>query len=662
MEGFGSRNKKSKNLKIISKEQYINKAIKLHSQGNIELASKYYQYCIDNDINDQRVFCNLSIILRDSGKLKDAEIILRKLISIDPFNINAYNNLSGILRELGKRSDAEVFLRKSLDIDPNNFNSLYNLGCLLIDQKKYKDAVLIFEKSISINLSNSNAYLNLGIAKRNLGELKEASRIIKKAIEIKPNNALGFLNLGIVYKKLKEYKLAIDFYSKALTLNKEFLAIKYELFLCKGEICDWNDFKDLHTSIINAGLSGDSVNPMAFFLYEDNPLRTLQRSKNFFYQNHKRRQLKINFAKKQKIRIGYFSADFHCNHALMNSFPSVVLNHDLTKFEIYIYSFTFEKDRCTEIYKNSSSVFRDIINLNEVEALRVIRDDNLDIAVDLMGYTKKSRTYIFSNRVAPIQINYLGYPGTMGSKTYDYILSDEIIIPKKFEKFYTEKILRLSHFFPPNFRANEEISLEHVCREQFELPNNAFVFTCFNHNRKITQKEFDIWMRLLNQIEDSVLWLQKSNDFSDINLKKEAEKRNVKPERIIFARKLKSPKIHLARYSLGDLGLDTFCYNGHTTTSDALSLGLPVLTKIGKNFSARVSASILNSIGMNELVTNNEKEYEEKALYYARNRVELKKIKNFLNSIKKDSSLSNSKEYTIDLEKTYSELVSKIDQ
>ena len=660
MKGFGSGNKKSRNLKNLSKGIILNKAIKLHYEGKLELASKYYRYCIDNDIHDERVFCNFAIILKDSGNLRDAEIILRKLISIDPSSVVAYSNLSGILRELGKLADAESFLRKSLEIDPDNSNTLYNLGCLLIDLKKYNDAVLIFEKSISLNLANSDAYLNLGIAKRNIGHLKEARNIIKKAIEIKPNNALGFLNLGIVYKNLKEFRLAIDCYHKALSLNKELSAIKYELFSCKGEVCDWNNFQNLHTSIINAGLSGASVNPMTFFLYEDNPLRTFERSKNFYNQNHKRKELKINFSKKQKIRIGYFSADFHCNHPLMNSFPSLISCHDSEKFEIYIYSFTSKKDKCTDVYKNSSSFFKDIIDLSEEEAINLIRKDNLDIAIDLMGYTKKSRVYLFSNRIAPIQINYLGYPATMGSNVHDYILSDEIIIPKKLEMFYTEKVLRLSYFFPPNFRANEKISLNQVTREKFDLPNNAFVFTCFNNNKKITQKEFDIWMRILNEIEDSVLWLQKSNEFSNINLKKEAEKRNINPERIIFAGKLKSLNTHLARYSLGDLGLDTFCYNGHTTTSDALCMGLPVLTKIGKSFSARVSASILSSIGLNEFVTRNEKEYEEKALYFARNRVELKKFKNLLNTIKKDSPLSNSKEYTANIEQIFSELVTKI--
>ena len=180
---------------------------------------------------------------------------------------------------------------------------------------------------------------------------------------------------------------------------------------------------------------------MVFFLYEDNPLSTLQRSKNFFNQNHKRKELKIIPSKNQKIRIGYFSADFHGNHAIMNSFPSIISSHDSMRFEIYIYSFTSKEDKYTDIYKEFATDFKDITNLSEEETLNVVRKDNLDIAVDLMGYTKKSRTFIFSNRVAPIQINFLGYPGTMGSEAYNYILSDEIIIPKEFEKFYTEKVL-----------------------------------------------------------------------------------------------------------------------------------------------------------------------------------------------------------------------------
>ena len=659
MKGFGSPNnqKKINNSVNLTKEQIVSLAIKYHSQGNISQATKYYKYCIENNINEERVFSNYGIILRSLNKLHEAENLLKKYIYLNPSSVITHNNLSGILKELGRYKEAENILKKSLEIDPNNANSLYNFGCLMIDLKNYKEAELFFRKSISLNPTNNEAYLNLGIVMRNLGQLDEALVYISKALKIKPNNALGFLNKGIVYRELEDYKLALECFYKANKIESVIPSIKYEILTCKGLICDWNNITDIDNWVKNLGLSGESVNPLDFFLYDDNPLNHLKRSKNFFNQHHKRKEVKIGSRKNCKIRIGYFSADFKVNHPLMNLFPSIITSHDRNKFEIYIYSFTPNEDKFTHVLKNLANVFRDIKNLSEDQTIKTVREDNLDIAVDLMGYTSNSRTYIFSNKVAPIQVSYLGYPGTMGSRIYDYILGDEIIIPKKFEKFYTEKVMKLSNFFPPNLPASE-VFFEKVTREEFNLPSNAFVFTCFNHNKKITKREFDIWMRLLNEVQDSVLWLQKSNNFSIINLKKEAIQRNVNPKRLIFANKLKSLKRHLARYSLGDLGLDTFNYNGHTTTSDALNSGLPVLTKIGKSFSARVSASILNSINLNEFITTNESAYENKALYFARNRDELNKTKNLLYSLKNDSSLSNAKEYTKDLEKIYLEIIS----
>ncbi len=658
--GFGSDNeiKKFIGLEKLSEDQIVNKAIYYHSKGKIELAERYYKYCIENNINDERIFSNYAMILRNSGKLKDAETIIKKYILINPLSIISYNNLSGILRESGRLKDAENALKKCLEIKNDNWESLYNFGCLLIDQKKYEEAKFIFKKSISINSSNSNAYLNLGIVMRNLGEFNESLENIKKAIEIKPNNALCFLNLGIVYKELKDYKLGMDCFNKALELNSRLTSIKYELTTCKGLICDWENNLEMESWKINLGLSGESCNPLDFYLYDDNPLNHLKRSQNFFNQNYKRKEIKIIPQKHKIIRVGYLSADFQENHPIMNLLPYIIESHDRTKFEIYVYSFTQIKKRCTNFLESHSDVFRDILNLNEEETIKTIREDNLDIAIDLMGYTSKNRAFIFSNRIAATQINFLGFPGTMGSKIYDYIISDEIIIPHGFEKYYEEKVLRLSHFFPPNMKAINE-TREKVSREDFDLPENAFVFTCFNQNKKITQKEFDIWMKLLCEIRDSVLWLQKSNDSSELNLKKEAIKRNINPKRIIFTKRISSFRRHLSRYSIADLALDTFNYNGHTTTSDALCSGLPVLTKIGKSFSARVSASILSSINLKELIATDEKDYENKALYLANNRNEINRIRKLLHSAKKDPCLSNSKKYTSELENIFIEIHSK---
>jgi len=265
---------------------------------------------------------------------------------------------------------------------------------------------------------------------------------------------------------------------------------------------------------------------------------------------------------------------------------------------------------------------------------------------------------IFSYRVAPIQINYMGYIGTIGSDTINYIIADNIIIPREYEKFYSEKIIRMPNCFIC-IDHKKEITKESISRKDFNLPEQGFIFTCFNNNYKITKKEFNIWMKLLSKIEGSVLWLYKSNQWSMNNLYKEARKREVDPDRLIFAERL-TLKNHLARCSLGDLALDTFNCNGGTTTSDALWAGLPVLTKIGQSFAARASASLLTSIGLSELITYSESEYEEKAMYIARNPEEIIRLKSKLIKGKETSPLFNSELFTKDLESIYLDLVQKL--
>ena len=264
---------------------------------------------------------------------------------------------------------------------------------------------------------------------------------------------------------------------------------------------------------------------------------------------------------------------------------------------------------------------------------------------------------IFSYKIAPIQINYLGYPGSLGSDAIDYIIADKIVIPDNYEKFYSEKILSMPNCYLCN---DAKITKDNktISRKDFNLPEHGFIFTCFNNNKKITPKEFDIWMRLLTKIKGSVLWLNKPNKLAIENLYREAEKRNVDPKRLIFANKIPFD-LHLARHSLGDIGLDTFNFNGHKTTFDALCAGLPTLTKSGENFVARVSSSLLTSIGMPELITYDENEYEETALRLASNPNELFKLKSKLEEQRNNSSLFNPKSYTQDLENIYLNLIHK---
>ncbi len=566
-----------------SKEEIINQALKLHSEGNLQEAAKYYKYFIDQGLKDPRVFSNYGVILKDLGNLQEAELSLRKAIEIKPSFAQAHSNLGTILKDLGNLQDAELSYRK--------------------------------------------------------------------AIEIKPDYAIAYSNLGSIMKALGNLSDAINHFKQALKLNNQLSVAKSELIQIKGSICDWSD-EETHTIWLKSlGIKGTAIGPFGLFSSEDNPLNHLKRSKKYYQEKYTRPSKDITYSKKNKIHIGYFTADFRKHHPVMQVISPLLELHDKSKFKIYLYSFPPEEDKYTQIAKNLGCVFRDIRKLNDIEAVELARSDKLDIAVDLMGYTRYHRMPIFSYRVAPIQINYLGFIGSVGSDTIDYIIADKVTIPKENEKFYSEKIIQMPNCFIFNDN-KEEISKESKFRRDFKLPDQGFVFTCFNGNYKITKKEFNIWMNLLIKIEDSVLWLYKSNQLSVINLKKEAIKRKVDPDRLIFAEKLPLKK-HLTRLSLGDLGLDTFNINGGKTTSDALWAGLPVLTKIGQSFIARLSASLLTSIGLTELITYSESEYEEKALYIASNPGEILRLKSKLKKLKETSPFYNVELSTQDIENIY---------
>ncbi|WP_320663897.1 tetratricopeptide repeat protein [Prochlorococcus sp. MIT 1223] len=529
-----------------------------------------------------------------------------------------------------------------------------NHGMILINHGKLKEAELSIRKAIALNPNDAIAHSNLGGVLKDLGNLKEAKFFIQEAIKLKPNFGQAYYNMGCILQDLGELYDAINFYKKAIKLNDKFADAKWRLITLKGKICDWSDQKTQNIWIENLGIEGSYTQPFGLFYYEDNPLKQLLRAKNLYRKKYYRKSKEIHKLNNKKIRIGYFSSDFRA-HPVMYLLASILKLHDKSKFEIYLYSFAPKEDKYTEIAKSSGCIFKDIKNLNDVEAVELSRNDKLDIAIDLMGYTVHNRMEIFSYRVAPIQISYLGYPGTLGANTIDYIIADEIIIPKKYESLYTEKVIRMPSCYQCNDNT-KEICKEDISRKEYNLPEKGFVFTSFCANKKITPKEFDIWMRLLTKVKGSVLWLYKSNKYSMENLIKEAEKRNIDPNRLVFANKLPLLKKHLARYSLGDLGLDTFNFNGHTTTSDALWSGLPVLTKIGESFAARVSASILTSIGLPELIANSEIEYEEKALYIAENPEKLINLKSQLAKLRKTSTLYNSELFTRNLENKFMEL------
>ena len=671
-----------------SKEKIIDKALKLHSKDNIKEAVKYYEFSIKEGFDDYRIYsnyarilwgfgklkeaeilqrkavklkpdlaklhCNLGNILRDLGKLKEAELSQRNAIKIEPSSPYAFCNLGSILIDLGKSKEAEIPTRRAIEIKPDFYEAYYNLGIILIDLGKSKEAEKSLRQAIKFKSDFALAYNNLGGLLRNLGNFQEAEKLLKKAISIKPDLAIAHNNLAALLRDSGKFNQAIKRYEKSLKIDSNLSSSKWGLIKSKGAICDWSNQEIINRWLQTLGLNGSSVISLDLFPYEDNPFRQLQRAKNLYKEKYIKSAQKFEKYKNKKIHIGYFSADFR-SHPMMFLMGSMFKLHDKSKFEIFLYSFVDKEDEYTQIAKESGCIYRDIKDLNDIETVQLARSDQLDIAIDRMGYVRGHRINIFSYRVAPIQIHYMAYCGTLGNDNIDYLIGDNIIIPNGYEKYYSEKIIRLPNCYQCNDN-KKEICKDPISRKDFNLPDEGFIFTCFCSNKKITPKEFDIWMKLLKEIKGSVLWLYKSNQYSFKNLMVEAKNRNVDPNRLIFADKLPLNK-HLARYSLGDLALDTFNYNGHTTTSDALWAGLPVLTKIGESFSARVSASILSALDLSELITFNEKEYLDKALNLARNPKEILRLKDKLAKSKETSTLYNSELFTRNLEEKFVELI-----
>jgi protein O-GlcNAc transferase len=353
----------------------------------------------------------------------------------------------------------------------------------------------------------------------------------------------------------------------------------------------------------------------------------------------------------KKIRIAYLSADFH-DHATAHLMAGLFDAHDRKLFEITAFSFgPDKKDKMRERLMAAFDDFIDIRSIDDNHVARMIREREIDIAIDLKGFTKDARVDIFAMRPAPIQVNFIGYPGTMGADFIDYIISDRVIIPPEMEQLYSEKVVCLPDTYQPN-DDKREISQKPLLKAELGLPEKAFVFCCFNNNYKITPDIFNIWMKLLLHVEGSVLWLLDGGATVASNLRAEAKKRGVSADRIIFAPKMKLED-HLVRHQCADLFLDTMPYNAHTTASDALWAGLPILTCLGQTFASRVAGSLLTAAGMPELITHSLDEYEKMALRLAREPQTLAAIKAKLSKNRDTCALFDTKRYTRNLEAAY---------
>jgi predicted O-linked N-acetylglucosamine transferase (SPINDLY family) len=562
------------------------------------------------------------------------------------------------LSQFKRYDEAIAHYDKAISLSPDSAGAWSNKGLVLSQFKRYDEAIAHYDKAISLNPDSAEAWSAKGIALYELKHYDEAIAHYDKVISLNPDSAETWSHKGLALRELKRYDEATLHYDKALTLKPALDWPYGDLLYTKLKMCSWSDLTDSLDNICKKVMANElSPNPFSLLGLKDDPWLH-KKSSEIYAQNEYPTNLTLGliakYPKRQKIKIAYFSADFH-NHATGHLMAELFELHDKSQFELIGFSFgPITNDEMRQRLENSFDQFVEVGNKSDIEIAQLSRNLNIDIAVDLKGFTKDSRTGIFSYRAAPIQVNYLGYPGTMGADYIDYIIADRSIIPVDSQVFYSEKVVSL----PGSYQVNDRkrlISDKNFTRQELGLPENGFVFCCFNNNYKILPSTFEGWMRILKAVDGSVLWLFQDNPWAEENLRKESFKHGLDPSRLIFAQRLPLAE-HLSRHRQADLFLDTFPYNAHTTASDALWVGLPVLTMMGKAFASRVAASLLNAINLPELITNTQEEYEILAIELAKNPQQLAEIKSKLANNRLTAPLFDTPLFTKNLEVAYTKM------
>ncbi len=593
----------------------------------------------------------LGNILDREGSVEEAIHAFEKSIKINPHNSNALYNLANSKSKLGNYNDAISLYKKSIILNPNFIQSYNNLAKILEKLSYSEQAENYYTKTIKINPNFSAGYNNLGNIKQSKGLLKEAKLLYLKAIDKNPNEDDAIYNLGNVFKKEKNYTKSIEYYQKAININNLNNNAKLELITTLALICDWDQLDQYKKWITEIGIDAYAVSPLELLHLDQDPKRQMKRAQNFWSQNYKRDQINTKYKRKDKIHIGYFSADFR-THPVSMLLSRILELHNKDQFKIILYSLIPEEvnDKYTKRIKSAVCSFRNLSKLNDDEAFNLIQKDNLDFAIDLMGHTQNNRLQLFSYRLAKIQLTYLGYPGTTGSQSIDYIVADKTIIPQKSEKNFSEKIAYMPNCFM-SFDNTIKISKKKYTKMELNLDENQFIFTAFHKSQKITRKEFNIWINILHNVPDSVLWLRDMNSQAELNLKKEFVQHELDPKRLIFSKHNSSYEDYLSKFNCGDLFLDTFNYNAHSTGIECLWAGLPILTLSGTSYPSKVGESLLKNFGLEELITYTEKEYNELAIKLGNNPQICKEYKNYIKSNKDKNILFNSEQFTVDFEK-----------
>jgi protein O-GlcNAc transferase len=585
----------------------------------------------------------------------DALAAYDEALALKPDLENAWLGRGNLFGQLKRYGDALAAYDEALALEPNLEHAWLGRGNIFLELKRYDDALAAYDKALVLEPGLENAWLGRGNLFGELKRYDDAFAAYDNALALKPNLETAWFGRGTLFIELERYDDAFAAYSRALALKPDLISAEGARLRAKMHLCDWSNFKAECEHLTSSVLAKKTnTDPFTFLAISSSPEDQLQCANLWVAEKFAPSQNRVWLGERyihDRIRVAYMSADFH-QHATACLMAGMFESHDKSRFEITAISIGLDDN--SEMRRRLKHCFENFVDaraLSDEEIVSHIRGLEIDILIDLKGFTRDARTNVFARRPAPIQVNYIGYPGTMGASYIDYIIADRTVIPDECRKFYSEKIVVM----PNTYQVNDNrriISDNTVNPADLGLPSRRFVFCCFNNNYKITPDLFDCWMRILARVEGSMLWLLQGNVFAAENLKKEASRRGVDGERLVFSGRIPLPE-HLARHKLADLCLDTAPCNAHTTASDALWAGVPVLTCAGETFAGRVAASLLRAVGLPELVTTTLDAYQQMAVELATSHERLRIIKSELAKNRLTAPLFDTALYTKHIEAAY---------
>jgi len=594
-------------------------------------------------------------IFRELKRYDEAFAAYDKALALKADLAEAWLGRGNVFTDLKRHDEALVAYDKALALKSDLEGAWFGRGNVFLDLKRYDEACAAYDKALALKSDLEGAWLGRGNVFFDLKRYDEAFAAYDKALALKPDLAEAWLGRGNVFSHLKRYDEAFVAYDKAFAIKPDLVGVEGARLRSKMDSCNWDNFASDCNHLIGS-VKSNKTNTLPFVLLEINSSVEDQfNCAELWVQKNYPPAIKPFWAgelyKHDKIRIGYVSADFR-QHPVAYLMAGVFECHNKSRFDVVAISIgPKDNSELRQRLERSFDKFIDASALSVDEIATKIKNAEIDILIDLNGFTQNARTEVFARRPAPIQVNYLGYLGTMGAEYIDYIVADRTVIPETQKHLYMEKIIYLPNSFQPTDR-QRHISDKIFMRADCGLPQEGFVFCNFNAHYKITPDVFDIWMRILMRVNGSVLWLVAGNPTTESNLKKEALVRGVNAERLIFAPPVPLPE-HQARLRLADLFLDTLPYNAGATASDTLWAGIPLLTCIGDTFVGRMAASVLEAISLPELITTTPEAYERMAVDLATHPEKLAAIRHKLAENRLTTPLFNTRLFTKHIEAAY---------